>query len=82
LDIDDQLSLGQASAQAFVLALQPGILVRVNLLGSPTALLRGQGLELSFRSLLAPLGQLRRVQPFAAQEGADLPTLCTAVGFF
>lgn len=81
MDVDDGLGLHQALAQALALALQDGnalgLRVRDRRLG--TAFSRGQSRQDARLALLAPGGQVRRIQPLTAQQGAQLAR-CTGIG--
>jgi len=81
LDIDDGLSLRQALAQLRVLLLQftDARVPRCRRLGLGSALVRRQRRQGAGLALAPPGGQVRGVQPLAAQQGADLAGLA-AVG--
>src|SRR3990172_2921607 len=74
LDVDDQLGALELRFQSLVLALQPGDLSRLRV-GFATALGRRQSLQFAASALLAPGGQMRRVQSLAAQQGTHFARL-------
>jgi len=82
LDVDDQLSLGQAREQVGVLVAHLGQFLgqRVWWERFGTAWLGGERLELASRTQPPPFDQMGRVQPFAPEQGADLSGLRTGVG--
>jgi hypothetical protein len=71
LDGKQLLGDGEASGEAGVLLLQPGKL-RAGRVGRFAPARHGEGVGAAVRVLLAPLAQVRGVQPFAAQERPDL----------
>jgi len=80
LDLDNCLGPLQALLQPLILAAQPGDLSRLRV-GLWTTLLRGQGLQSTGTALLTPFVQVRAVEPFPAQQSANLAPLRTSVGF-
>jgi len=82
LDLDDGLGLLQAFPEHGRLApfgRQFGG-ERVAGFGFGPALGRGQGRQGAGRPLAAPIGQRRRIQPLASQDGADVTAAAGAVG--
>ena len=79
MDLDNGLGLLQANSQALILAPQPGVLFRLRIhLGS--TLLWSQRSKHTALALQAPLVQMRRVEPLAPQQGADLATTSAGIG--
>jgi hypothetical protein len=80
LDLNDRFRARQLRLQPGVLAPEGGEFLgeRVGAWFRPP-LLRGEGLQLPSGAQPAPLGELRRVQAFAAEQGADLTRLGTGI---
>jgi len=80
LDLDDRLGSLQALLQPLILAAQSGDLSRLRV-GLGATPLRGQDLQSTSTPLLTPFVQVRAVEPFPAQQGANLAPLRTRVSF-
>ena len=81
LDVHDHLGLAELLRQSSGLSRKPQVLGDQGGvgIGLPPTTLRGQSGQRSFLALLAPSGQVRRVQALAAQQGAELARLGTAI---
>lgn len=82
MDVDDELGLGELTAQALIVAGKRLDAARLGQcgIGLTPAFVRFQGGTLGSSTLLAPGGQMRGVDAFAAQQGADLSGLRALVG--
>src|SRR6202011_4858410 len=81
LDVDDGLSRGKLAGQALILVTQARDVGRVDRRGGVTASSRGERSEGALRPMAAPLGEMRRIQPFPAQECSELTRHRTLVRF-
>ncbi len=81
MDIDDVLGTPQTGQQALVLALQPGYLGGLRVRFGATSLW-GQPGQSKLLALLTSLAQVRPVQPFPTQQGADLAGLGAGIGLY
>ena len=72
LNIDDDFSFAQLFGEALIFAAQLFEFCGEGIeLGFGTALLWGKGLEVGGVAFAAPVGQERRIEPFAAEESTD-----------
>jgi hypothetical protein len=82
LDINNRLSSRELGLETGILAPQAGKFIGEGFGdGFGSALLGGEGLQLTASSEPAPGGELGRVQAFATEQGADLTGLSTGVSF-
>src|SRR6185312_10919248 len=76
LNVDDDFRFAQFFPEVLILALQPLVLINQRAaLGLGASLLRCQGLQNPRGALLPPRRQVRRVQAFPSEQGADAARL-------
>ena len=83
MHLDDGLRLLELVPQTGILPLQlsHALRLQVHRPGLAATLLGSQGRQSPGRALAAPPRQQRRIQTLASQQRADLPGLCTLLGF-
>ena len=82
LDIDDDFGFAQLFGEALIFAAQLFEFCGEGIeLGFGAALLWGEGLEVGGVAFAAPVGQQRRVETFAAEEGTDAADTSGLIGF-
>jgi hypothetical protein len=81
LDLDDRLGRGKLTGQALVLLTQADELAQGSPRGGAPPSLRRQRRERSLRAVAPPLGEMGGVEPFPAQERAELSRCRTPIRF-
>jgi hypothetical protein len=81
LHVDDELGLFEAAAQTGILFPQALVFLRQRIgCGLASALLGSQGIEFPLLLLAAPGCQVGRIQPLAAEQGADGAVVAARLG--
>src|SRR5215831_14764004 len=80
LDLNDGFGALELRLQPFDPAAQGCIFIGQRI-GLRATLFGRQRLQSAFRHLLAPMGQVRRIESFAAKKGSYLTSLRAGVGF-